>query len=577
MSASAGKKRVRFSTEHEVHSYVKDDPDDDDELGPHGDYDELGGGGDADHDAHEDRGADDAGEFGQRRLVGASSSSEDEDGGGGGQDDEEAPGRKRRRSGGGGGGSGSSGGGGSAPPRLSASPRLSGGGSGGNMRLSMSPRSSGWLHLFHGGGAGGTGLAPGMRLSDLDDLCHDDEEDDDEGEGGEGGDDEQEDGGGDGDDPTPQAPSRGEALDRRRAELRGELLAMAAEERGQRRRECEEEAKQEEEEGAGGEAAAQRAEEQDERQQGEEDNGDDDEPRFNDAGIPIEPFNLRRERREGVFDAATGAYVPHHHQGGNAPSLSSQRLRRRGRRRDGAMFDEALDGDEGPGGAGVEDAWLAQLERDERRRAAEGQAAQEAAPAPSRAPIAPPPPPPPQPPLQPQQLRPHLAALIGALRPGEDAVAALRRLGATRPAPAAAAAAGPADALPPLPAESAAALATITAACDALMAGGVLAAYSTAREKLVEQLGGGEGDVDMAAAPTAAEEEDGEAPAAAPAPPRPLSAGVLDGFQPTPTGRLENAELGYVFDPATGLFGDAATGRWFRREAGTGVFSRAEG
>jgi len=177
-----------------------------------------------------------------------------------------------------------------------------------------------------------------------------------------------------------------------------------------------------------------------------------------------------------------------------------------------------------------------------------------------------------------------LLALVAALQPGEDAVAALRRLGATRPPPASSPAPAPAASLPPLPAESAQQLAAITSACDSLMAGGLLQAYSTPRERLVQlaaEAGGGDGDdQEMAAADEPAASTGAAAaplPPPPPPPPRPPSA-VLAGFEPSATtpGRRENRELGYVYDQATGLFGDAATGRWFRRDAATGAFAPAD-
>lgn len=53
--------------------------------------------------------------------------------------------------------------------------------------------------------------------------------------------------------------------------------------------------------------------------------------------------------------------------------------------------------------------------------------------------------------------------------------------------------------------------------------------------------------------------------------------GQLDGFSLDPsTGLLYNSELGAYYDAQRELFGDAASGQWFRLDAATGAFTPAE-
>ncbi len=54
--------------------------------------------------------------------------------------------------------------------------------------------------------------------------------------------------------------------------------------------------------------------------------------------------------------------------------------------------------------------------------------------------------------------------------------------------------------------------------------------------------------------------------------PPPPWAQALEGFveQADGSGYLFNASLGYYFDPATALFGDAATGVWYRHTSHSG-------
>ena len=50
---------------------------------------------------------------------------------------------------------------------------------------------------------------------------------------------------------------------------------------------------------------------------------------FNDAGVPIEPFHLRRERQEGYFDA-DGNYIEYRLENITDPWLDSLEVRGRG-------------------------------------------------------------------------------------------------------------------------------------------------------------------------------------------------------------------------------------------------------
>lgn len=306
---------------------------------------------------------------------------------------------------------------------------------------------------------------------------------------------------------------------------------------------------------------------------------------FTDSGIPIEPFHLKAEREEGYFDRESGGYV---------------RLRRV---------------------EGVEDAWadaLAATDVDARWAAA----------------------------VQARRRRPAAGAgagqdegtddvsdevtrlkqrIVSFLLPGENALAALRRLGRARGgAGAASGGAGPSvvRGRVGLTPEARSDFDRLTECSAALMDAGEYMAHSLTREELLGGGGGGgggtllaedllkaaargeaspaDGEPAAAAAPSAApaaaatedvdmfageaEGEGKETAAAAPQSKETRAAGAeapagaagdapLQGFVlDSTTGYFYNSQMGAYYDPRSRLFGDAASGTWWRLDAATGRY-----